>query len=137
PRRIPDARSRSSAMEIETLLTVSNDDQRTKKITAAIPIEKTLFKYDGPSPILPPAYRSAAAIIAPESAMSAAVFFRSTASSRKLRPNQANSFVVSNRHTTAAPERNTTSPGLARISADPQKRRALVINTRHPSTHAP
>src|SRR5689334_11339261 len=54
PSLMPDAKSRSSAMETEALPPISSVTQSTSKPAVPRPAEKKLFKYEGPSPRLPP-----------------------------------------------------------------------------------
>src|SRR5258708_2342048 len=79
----------------------------------------------------------ATAITAPQSATSAALFLRSTTSSRKLKPSHGKSLVATVSQTAPPKVRKRTSIALARISAAPQKCSATAVIIRLAATQTP
>src|SRR5437762_3865733 len=74
---------------------------------------------------------------APQSAVNAAIFLRSTASSRKLSPSQEKSLVASTSQTAPTKVRKNTSLALARTSAAPHRCSATATIIRLAATQKP
>lgn len=117
---MPDAKSRSSAMDTDESPINSNNNQNMKKAKVPSPAEKMLFEYEGPSPRFPPAYISDTPMIPPQSATRAAGFRRSMTSSLIDSPSQEKRRVEIISHNTPINVSKNTSSKWPRTSTAPQ-----------------